>query len=84
MYIYMYICIYMHIGDQKKYPKPFDKVNIRLKCHVYQEGKMVYKEPWNRPKFMCGLSGDTIHVQVQIFKNVNTYIRFYIYVIIYI
>ena len=51
-------------GDKVTQPVPFDRVKIELKCKVYQEGVMVYREKWNEADFICGLSGDTIHVQV--------------------
>jgi len=51
-------------GDAKNFPKPLDDVEIRLKARIYHEGKLIHREKSTRLKFLAGLSGKSIHVQI--------------------
>lgn len=51
-------------GDARNFPLPLDEIEIRLKARVYHEGKLVHREKPQHLKFISGLSGNCIHVQV--------------------
>jgi hypothetical protein len=43
---------------------PLDFVEIRYKARVYNNGKLVHREPQAIMKYQAGLSGKSVHVQV--------------------
>ena len=51
-------------GDAINFPMFLDDVKIKFKARVYDNGKIVYREPVKYYEFKSGQSGDCIHVQV--------------------
>ena len=58
------IC-FLNIGDGNNYPNSLDMLVVNMKStEVYQDGLRALKIPQTRTQFRCGLSGHTVHVQV--------------------
>ena len=58
-------------GDGVFFPLPMDRVNIKLQCRVYNQGKMIKKLQQTKMNYMVGLSGQCVHVQVLGAKNIT-------------
>lgn len=57
-------------GDAVNFPLPLDFVEIRYKARVYNNGKLVHREPQAIMKYQAGLSGKSVHVQVLGARNI--------------
>lgn len=51
-------------GDASNFPYLFDNVHIKFSIKVYNNGKVVHREPSKHISFVSGLSGKCIHVQI--------------------
>lgn len=56
-------------GDAVNFPMFLDHVKIKYKARVFDDGKIVHREPVKYLEFQSGLSGDCVHVQVLGCKN---------------
>lgn len=51
-------------GDGVNYPKPLDKVSLRMRALIYSNGKRTHRLHSQKLNYTAGISGKSVHVQV--------------------